>query len=123
MSNEQQVRVYHPSEDIVKNAAVSGMEGYQALCKEAEDDYEGYWGSRARDLLEWQTPFTTVLDESEAPFFKWFPDGKLNVSYNCLDRNVNNGLGDKVALIFEADGGVVDTGFSAAPGPLPLPCS
>ncbi|MFA7605397.1 MAG: acetate--CoA ligase [Rhodocyclaceae bacterium] len=107
MSNEQQVRVYHPSEDIVKNAAVSGMEGYQALCKEAEDDYEGYWGSRARDLLEWQTPFTTVLDESEAPFFKWFPDGKLNVSYNCLDRNVNNGLGDKVALIFEADGGEV----------------
>ncbi len=107
MSNEQQVRVYHPSEDIVKNAAVSGMEGYQALCKEAEDDYEGYWGSRARDLLEWQTPFTTVLDESEAPFFKWFSDGKLNVSYNCLDRNVNNGLGDKVALIFEADGGEV----------------
>ncbi|WP_449192953.1 acetate--CoA ligase, partial [Thauera sp.] len=48
-----------------------------------------------------------VLDQSNAPFFKWFADGKLNVSYNCLDRNVNNGLGDKVALIFEADSGEV----------------
>ncbi len=61
----------------------------------------------ARELLEWKTPFTQVLDESNAPFFKWFGDGKLNVSYNCLDRNVNNGLGDKVALIFEADNGDV----------------
>ncbi|MFB1029903.1 MAG: acetate--CoA ligase, partial [Thauera sp.] len=58
-------------------------------------------------LLDWKEPFTQVLDQSNAPFFKWFADGKLNVSYNCLDRNVNNGLGDKVALIFEADGGEV----------------
>ena len=107
MSNEQQVRIYNPSEEMVKNAAVSGMDGYRALCKEAEDDYEGYWGRRAKELLDWKVPFTQVLDQSNAPFFKWFADGKLNVSYNCLDRNVNNGLGDKVALIFEADGGEV----------------
>ena len=107
MSNEQQVRIYKPSEEMVKNAAVSGMEGYRALCKEAEDDYEGYWGRRAKELLDWKEPFTQVLDQSNAPFFKWFADGKLNVSYNCLDRNVNNGLGDKVALIFEADSGEV----------------
>ena len=107
MSNEQQVRIYNPSEEMVKNAAVSGMDGYRALCKEAEDDYEGYWGRRAKELLDWKEPFTQVLDQSNAPFFKWFADGKLNVSYNCLDRNVNNGLGDKVALIFEADGGEV----------------
>ena len=107
MSNEQQVRIYNPSEEMVKNAAVSGMDGYRALCKEAEDDYEGYWGRRAKELLDWKEPFTQVLDQSSAPFFKWFADGKLNVSYNCLDRNVNNGLGDKVALIFEADGGEV----------------
>ena len=107
MSNEQQVRIYNPSEEMVKNAAVSGMEGYRALCKEAEDDYEGYWGRRAKELLDWKEPFTQVLDQSNAPFFKWFADGKLNVSYNCLDRNVNNGLGDKVALIFEADSGEV----------------
>ncbi|MGD9710368.1 MAG: acetate--CoA ligase [Halothiobacillaceae bacterium] len=106
MSNEQ-VRIYNPSEEMVKNAAVSGMDGYRALCKEAEDDYEGFWGRRAKELLDWKEPFTQVLDESNAPFFKWFADGKLNVSYNCLDRNVNNGLGDKVALIFEADSGEV----------------
>ena len=107
MSNEQQVRIYNPSEEMVRNAAVSGMDGYRALCKEAEDDYEGYWGRRAKELLDWKEPFTQVLDQSNAPFFKWFADGKLNVSYNCLDRNVNNGLGDKVALIFEADSGEV----------------
>jgi acetyl-CoA synthetase len=107
MSNEQQVRIYNPSEEMVKNAAVSGMDGYRALCKEAEDDYEGFWGRRAKELIDWKVPFTQVLDESNAPFFKWFADGKLNVSYNCLDRNVNNGLGDKVALIFEGDNGDV----------------
>jgi len=107
MSNEQQAALYYPSDDVMKNAAVSGMDAYRALCKEAEDDYEGYWARHARELLEWQTPFTKVLNESEAPFFKWFEDGKLNVSYNCLDRQVKNGLGDKVAIIFEADGGEV----------------
>ena len=107
MSNEQQVRLYYPSEAAVKNAAVSGMDAYRALCKEAEDDYEGYWARNARELVDWKKPFTQVLDESNAPFFKWFADGLLNVSYNCLDRNVNNGLGDKVALIFEADNGEV----------------
>ncbi|SIQ10720.1 acetyl-coenzyme A synthetase [Aromatoleum tolulyticum] len=107
MSNEQQPRLYYPSEEMVKNAAVSGMDAYRALCKEAEDDYEGYWARQARELVEWKKPFTQVLDESNAPFFKWFADGQLNVSYNCLDRNVNNGLGEKVALIFEADGGDV----------------
>lgn len=107
MSNEQQVRFYNPSEASMKNAAVSGMEAYRALCKEAEDDYEGFWARNARELLEWKKPFTEVLDESNAPFFKWFADGLLNVSYNCLDRQVNNGLGDKVAIIFEADSGEV----------------
>ncbi|MDX9886933.1 acetate--CoA ligase [Thauera sp.] len=107
MSNDQQVRIYNPSEEMVKNAAVSGMEGYRALCKEAEDDYEGFWARRANEMLDWKVPFTQVLDDSNAPFFKWFADGKLNVSYNCLDRNVNNGLGDKVAVIFEADNGEV----------------
>ncbi len=107
MSNEQQLRVYQPSEEAVKNAAVSGMDAYLALCKEAEQDYEGYWARQARELLDWKVPFNQVLDESNAPFFKWFADGKLNASYNCLDRNVEKGLGDKVAIIFEADGGEV----------------
>ncbi len=98
---------YLPSEEFVKNAAVSGMAAYEALCKEAETDYEGFWAKNARELLSWKTPFTKTLDESNAPFFKWFEDGTLNASYNCLDRNVEKGLGDKTAIIFEADGGEV----------------
>ena len=107
MSNEQQTHIYEPSEEMVRNAAVSGMDAYRALCREAEDDYEGFWARNARELIDWKKPFTEVLDESDAPFFKWFADGTLNVSYNCLDRNVDKGLGDKVAIIFEADNGEV----------------
>ncbi|MEI7494622.1 MAG: AMP-binding protein, partial [Alphaproteobacteria bacterium] len=83
------------------------MPAYQALCNEAETDYEGYWARLAKEFITWKTPFTKVLDESNAPFFKWFEDGTLNASYNCLDRNVEKGLGNKTALIFEADGGEV----------------
>ncbi|MEN9995941.1 MAG: Acetyl-coenzyme synthetase [Pseudomonadota bacterium] len=99
--------VYQPSADFVKNANIAGMPAYDALCKEAETDYEGYWGRLAKEFISWKTPFTKVLDESKAPFFKWFEDGTLNASYNCLDRNIEKGLGNKTALIFEADGGEV----------------
>jgi acetyl-CoA synthetase len=100
-------RTYLPSADFVKNAAIPSMAAYEALVKEADTDYEGYWGRLAKELLSWKVPFTQVLDESNAPFFKWFADGKLNASYNCLDRNVEKGLGEKTAIIFEADGGEV----------------
>jgi len=103
----QENRVFDPSPAFVAQANVSGMEAYKALCAEAEADYEGYWGKLAKENVVWKQPFTKVLDESNAPFYKWFPDGKLNVSYNCLDKNVEAGLGDKVALIFEADKGDV----------------
>ena len=83
------------------------MDAYKALCAEAEQDYEGFWARHARELVSWKQPFTQVLDSSNAPFFKWFADGKLNVSYNCLDRQVEAGLGDKVAIVFEADNGEV----------------
>ncbi|HSI57989.1 MAG TPA: acetate--CoA ligase [Ideonella sp.] len=83
------------------------MAAYQALCDEATADNPAFWARQARELLSWKTPFTQVLDDSEAPFFKWFADGTLNASYNCLDRNVERGLGDKTALIFEADDGQV----------------
>jgi len=101
------MKLYSPSDAFVKNAHVSGMAAYEALCKEAETDYEGYWARLAKELITWKKPFTKVLDTANAPFFKWFEDGTLNVSYNCLDRNIERGLGDKTALIFEADGGEV----------------
>ena len=108
MSSES-VQLIYPSDETVRNATISGMDAYRALCAEAEADYEGFWAKRAREMISWKEPFTQVLDESDAPFFKWFADGKLNVSYNCLDRNVEGGLGDKVAIIFEADNGDVTT--------------
>jgi acetyl-CoA synthetase len=99
--------IYNPSPAFVQNAHISGMAAYDALCQEAQTDYQGYWARLAKEFITWKTPFTQVLDESNAPFFKWFDDGTLNASYNCLDRNVEKGLGDKIAIIFEADGGEV----------------
>ena len=99
--------LYPPPESAIKGAHVSGIEAYNKLCAEAESDYEGFWARQARELISWKKPFAKVLDESNAPFFKWFEDGQLNVSYNCLDRNVEKGLGDKTAIIFEADDGKV----------------
>ena len=99
-------RIFEPSADVLKQAAVGSMEAYHALCKEAEQDYEGFWAKQARELLTWQKPFTQTLDESAAPFYKWFADGELNVSYNCLDRHLAT-RGNKTALIFEADDGTV----------------
>ncbi|MBT9488816.1 MAG: acetate--CoA ligase [Rubrivivax sp.] len=101
-------RVYEPTAAGVAAAHVSGMDAYRRLCAEADADHTGYWARLARELLSWKTPFTQVLDDSNAPFFKWFADGTLNVSYNCLDRNVERGLGDKTAIIFEADDGSVN---------------
>ncbi len=107
MSESTESRIYEPSAAVVKGAHISGMDAYRKLCAEAEADYEGYWARLAREFVSWKTPFTQVLDQSQAPFYKWFADGTLNVSYNCLDRNVERGLGDKTAIIFEADDGAV----------------
>ena len=102
-----ELKTHQPPAALVAAARVSGMAAYQKLCDEAAADYAGYWARLAREFVSWRTPFTKVLDESNAPFFKWFEDGTLNVSYNCLDRNVERGLGDKTAIIFEADDGAV----------------
>ena len=101
-----ETRVFPPSEAFVKQANVPGMAAYQALCNEAERDFEGFWGRLAKENVLWHKPFTKVLDESNAPFFKWFHDGELNASYNCLDRHLKT-QGDKTAIIFEADDGKV----------------
>jgi acetyl-CoA synthetase len=102
-----ELKTYQPPADLQATAWVSGMAAYDALCAQAEADYEGYWAQRARELLSWRQPFTQVLNQDDAPFYKWFEDGTLNASYNCLDRQVEAGLGEKVAIIFEADDGSV----------------
>ncbi|WP_215373325.1 MULTISPECIES: acetate--CoA ligase [unclassified Polynucleobacter] len=103
----QENRIFNPPADFVKNAAIPGMDAYNKLCAEAEKDYDGFWGRLAKENIFWKKPFTKVLDESKAPFYKWFEDGTTNASYNCLDRQVEAGLGDKTAIIFEADDGTV----------------
>ena len=100
-------RVFPPSEALVKAANISGMTAYQALCAEAEKDFTGFWGRLARENLKWDKPFTRVLDESSKPFYKWFDDGMLNASVNCLDRHMGTPVENKTAIIFEADDGAV----------------
>ena len=99
-------RSFPPPEAFAKQANISSA-AFQALNAEAERDYAGFWARLARENLVWHKPFTQTLDESNAPFYRWFHDGRLNVSYNCLDVNLQNGNADKVAIIFEADDGKV----------------
>ncbi|HQY46084.1 MAG TPA: acetate--CoA ligase [Usitatibacteraceae bacterium] len=102
----QESRVFPPPEAMVRQANVPGMAAYEAMCREAESDFEGFWAKHAREALLWHKPFTRTLDESKAPFYEWFADGELNASYNCLDRHLGT-QPDKVAIIFEADNGKV----------------
>ena len=101
-------RIFHPSDAFKAQANVSGIEAYHALCAEAEADYEGFWAKLARELLVWHKPFTKTLNEDNAPFYKWFEDGELNISVNCLDKHLNT-IPNKVAIIFEADNGDTKT--------------
>ena len=98
---------YPPSAELARNARVSGRAAYDRLVAEADADPQAFWGRLAREFVAWKRPFTRVLDESRAPFYEWFNDGTLNASWNCLERNIQRGLGERTALIFEADDGAV----------------
>ena len=100
----KETRSFAPIDAFRQNATLSGMEAYNTVCERANNDYEGFWADLARELLSWHKPFTRTFDGSNAPFFKWFDDGLLNVSYNCLDRHLDQ-HGDKTAIIFESDDG------------------
>jgi acetyl-CoA synthetase len=108
MSNIESVlhesRVFAPSPEFVAQANIK-LADFERMNAAAASDFTGFWGGLARETLLWRKPFTQVLDESKAPFYKWFDDGTLNVSYNCLERNLDNGNADKVAIVFEADDG------------------
>lgn len=100
-------RVFPPDARATEGARISGMAAYEALCKEAEQDFEGFWTRLAKDNLDWTKPFTKTLDESKAPFYEWFGDGELNASANCLDRHIGTPVENKTAIVFEADDGTV----------------
>jgi acetyl-CoA synthetase len=93
-------RKFPPSEAFKKNTLVAGT----FLYDEANEDYEAFWARQASELVSWDTQWDTIC-EWNLPYSKWFVGGKLNVSYNCLDRHVIAGKGDKVAFHFEGEPG------------------
>ena len=95
-SHSLDVETYPPSAEFRAQA----NQNDPAIYWKAAEDPEAYWADQAR-TLHWTKPFTDVLDWSNPPFAKWFADGELNVTANCLDRHVANGLGDRVALHFQ----------------------
>src|SRR5436190_8929581 len=96
-----EVERFPPPEDFREQALVKDMSLHEA----AGQDLEGFWAEQARELLDWDVEPKRVLDDANAPFYKWFEDGKLNVSYNCLDRHVEAGKGDKVAFHWRGEEG------------------
>lgn len=76
------------------------MAQYKAILQTFETDFNGTWARLARENLVWKKPFTEVLDESKAPFYKWFDDGTLNASANCLDKHMGTPTENKTAIIF-----------------------
>jgi acetyl-CoA synthetase len=93
-------RTFPPSESFKQDALVVGTHLYD----EANVDYESFWARQAEELISWQSPWKTIC-EWNLPYSKWFVGGSLNVSYNCVDRHVLAGKGDKVALHFEGEPG------------------
>ncbi len=99
----QETRTFEPPASFAKHAHINA-EKLAELHTAAAADHVGFWADLAKEKIDWQTPFTTVLDDSNAPHYRWFTDGKLNLSYNCLDRHLEK-RGDKAALIFEGEQG------------------
>ncbi|WP_347888195.1 acetate--CoA ligase [Nitrosomonas europaea] len=100
-------RIFPPASEFVRNANLSGREAYETLRQEAEHDYTGFWAKLAQQYIAWHKPFTRVLNDANPPFYKWFDDGELNISWNCLDRHLAT-QADKTAIIFESDEGEVN---------------
>ena len=98
-------RIFEPSNEFSANADIGSIATLLALKERARKNPIEFWRSYANTEIDWFEPFKTVLDKTNAPFFKWFTEGKLNITFNCLDRHINKGLGDKTALIWEGEPG------------------
>jgi len=96
--------IFYPDRKIFKNSRIKNMCEYNNLVADFEEDYEGTWGKIARLKLDWKKPFRQILDESNAPFYKWFVGGKINASEQCIDRHLKDKK-NKAAIIWEADNG------------------
>jgi acetyl-CoA synthetase len=102
----KETRVFPPSDEFSTKANIPNIQAYQALCREATLDYQNFWAKQANEQILWHQPFTQILDDRTPPFYQWFSDGLLNISYNCLDRHLAT-QADKVAIIFESDNGEI----------------
>ncbi|PHS37672.1 MAG: acetate--CoA ligase [Sulfurovum sp.] len=99
--------LYYPDPEFAENAAIPSMDAYWELQNKAIEDYEGFWKEFADEKIDWLIPYDKVLDESNAPFYEWFTNGKLNVSNQCIDRHLAD-KADKTAILFEGDRGEVE---------------
>ena len=105
-STLQEERTFEANAEFANNACINA-EKLAELRKAATEDHEGFWGELAKSQLDWHQPFTKLCDASNAPHYTWFDDGKINVSYNCIDRHIHNNKGGKTAIIFEGEPGDV----------------
>jgi acetyl-CoA synthetase len=99
--------LYYPNKELFADSPIRSMDEYWELQNKAESDYEGFWKSFADEKIDWLFPYKKVLDESDAPFYKWFTDGKVNVANQCVDRHLET-RGDQTAILFEGDRGDVE---------------
>jgi acetyl-CoA synthetase len=96
--------VFAPSPEFVSRARVQGMEGYRELYQKAAENPEQFWGELAEQELAWFEKWTHVF-EWNPPFAKWFVGGKINISYNCIDRHLTTPRKNKVAILWEGEPG------------------
>jgi acetyl-CoA synthetase len=103
-------RTFPPSKEFSAKAHIKSLAEYEAMYKRSVEDPEGFWGEMAEKNLTWFKKWDKVLDyDFNKPYIKWFSGGKLNVSYNCLDRHINTATRNKAAIIWEADDGSYKT--------------
>ena len=103
-SLSQENRKFNPNPQFVKQAKIAGMDAYKELYQKSIEKPLEFWSDVANEL-HWFKPWDKVLDESNAPFYQWYTNAKTNISYNCLDRQVEAGKGDKVAFYWEGEPG------------------
>ncbi len=99
------MEIYHPSDDFIARANVPQGDVHRDLVDRAAADPEGFWSDLAETELHWFRKWDTVLDSSDAPFFKWFIGGRTNMSYNCLDRHCETWRKNRAAIVWEGEPG------------------
>ncbi len=96
--------IFNPKTERFDRALIKSMSEYKDLVAEFDNDYEGTWAKFADEKIDWFKPYDKVLDESNAPFYKWFSGGEMNVAHQCVDRHLESKK-EKTAIIFEGDNG------------------